>query len=187
MRMSVIDATGLVVNVVEAEAGFDPGPGLTATDVYAEIGDHIIAGVRVPAPPPPYKMTEAVLYEAISDVCPINSVTVGNGTDRSTWSYDPKPEATAQQKADADHVIATIPLAPPKTLAVSEFISRFTNAEYRAATATTWRQTGGNAKNWDVVVFDNPIKLSKKKATTLKTSLVTDGILTQARADEIFS
>jgi len=29
--------------------------------------------------------------------------------------------------------------------------------------------------------------MNKKKVTTLKTSLVTDGILTQARADEIFS
>jgi len=31
------------------------------------------------------------------------------------------------------------------------------------------------------------VNLNKKKTTTLKTSLVTDAILTQARADEIFA
>jgi hypothetical protein len=140
-----------------------------------------------PPPPPPPEMNEVLLYDAISDVCPIYSVTVGDGTDRSTWTYDPKPEATAQQKADADNVIATIPIAPPETIKVVDFIGRFTNAEYRAFTAAAWRQSAGNAKNADVVLFDDPIKLEKKKVATLKTSLVTDGILTQARADEIFA
>ena len=70
-------------------------------------------------------------------------------------------------------------------LTVDEFIGRFTNAEYRAAVGS-WRQTAGNAKNWDVVLFDQ-IDFNKKKSETLKTSLVTDGILTQERADEIFA
>jgi hypothetical protein len=67
-----------------------------------------------------------------------------------------------------------------------EFIARFTNAEYRAATATTWRQTGGNGKDWDVVVFTGSVDFNKKKTQTLKTNLVAGGILTQARADAIF-
>jgi hypothetical protein len=77
---------------------------------------------------------------------------------------------------------------PPRvTMVTVDWIGRFTNAEYRAATATTWRQTGPNAKNWDVVVFEDTINLSNQKTAALKQSLVTDGILTQIRADEIFA
>ena len=132
-------------------------------------------------------MNAATLHDAIADVCPVDSTSVGNADDRSTWSWVPSAGATQPQIDAGNNVVATIPINPKTTLASSDFIGRFTNAEYRAATATTWRQTGGNAKNWDVVVFDPMINLNKKKATTLKTSLVADGILTQARADEIFS
>jgi hypothetical protein len=189
MRMSVIDASGLVVNVVEADAGYNPGSDLTAMDVYAEIGDSIINGVRVPKEHPP-TMDELTLYEAISDVCPIYSVTIVDGTNRSTWSYDPKPEATTQQRADADNVIATIPIGPPKTVTSSDFIGRFTNAEYLALEKKRRDDVAankvGNAKNWDNVVADAVIKIGKKKVQALKADLVTDGVLTQARADEIF-
>jgi hypothetical protein len=113
---------------------------------------------------------------------------VGKSDYRATWSFVPAANATQPQIAAGNNVIATIPINPKATaLPTPEFIGRFTNAEYRAATATTWRQTGGNAKNWDVVVFQPAINFNKKATTTLKTSLVTDGILTQARADEIFS
>jgi hypothetical protein len=131
-------------------------------------------------------MDAGTLQDAIAEVCPVNSTTVGKEDDRSTWSFVPGAGATQAQIDAGNNVIATIPIDPKATLASSEFIGRFTNAEYRAATATTWRQTAGNAKNWDVVVF-GPVNLNKKKVTTLKTSLVADGILTQARADEIFS
>jgi hypothetical protein len=132
-------------------------------------------------------MDAGTLNDAIVEVCPVASVTVVDGDDRATWSFEPAPGATPAQIAAGENVVATIPIETKTTLASSEFIGRFTNAEYRAATAAAWRQIGGNAKNWDVVVFDPNVNLNKKKATTLKTSLVTDGILTQARADEIFS
>lgn len=132
-------------------------------------------------------MDAATLHEAISEVCPVASVTVGKSDDRSTWTWVPGPGATQAQIDAGNNVIATIPMEPATPLAVADWIGRFTNAEYRAATAQTWRQTGGNAKNWDVVAFAGSIKMSKKSVTTLKTSLVTDGILTQARADVIFA
>jgi hypothetical protein len=132
-------------------------------------------------------MDAAPLNDAIAEVCPVVSTSVGKSDDRATWTWTPGAGATQPQIDAGNNVIATIPIDQKATLASSEFIGRFTNAEYRAATATTWRQAGGNAKNWDVVVFDPVVNLNKKKATTLKTSLVTDGILTQARADEIFS
>jgi hypothetical protein len=132
-------------------------------------------------------MDAITLHDAIAEVCPVVSTSVGKPDDRTTWSFIAADNATAPQIDAGNNVIATIPIAIKATLASSEFIGRFTNAEYRAATATTWRQTGGNAKNWDVVAFDPVIDMNKKKVTTLKTSLVADGILTQARADIIFS
>jgi|SRR5262245_60879203 len=131
-------------------------------------------------------MDAATLYDAIAEVCPVVSTAVGDADDRATWSFMPGTDATQPQIDAGNNVIATIPIDPLSTLATPDFIGRFTNAEYRAAIATTWRQTAGNAKNWDVVVFEPNINMNKKKVTTLKTSLVTDGILTQARADEIF-
>jgi len=132
-------------------------------------------------------MDAGTLNDAIAEVCPVASTTVGKSDDRSTWSFVPGPGATQPQIDAGNNVIATIPMGAPSTLSVADWIGRFTNAEYRAATAETWRQTGGNAKNFDVVAFAGSIKMSKKSVTTLKTSLVTDGILTQARADVIFA
>jgi hypothetical protein len=131
-------------------------------------------------------MDAGTLNDAIAEVCPVVSTTVGKPDDRSTWSFVPGEGATPAQIDAGNNVIATIPIETPTSVSTVEFIGRFTNAEYRAAIATTWRQTGGNAKNWDVVVFEPAINFGKKKTTTLKISLVTDGILTQARADEIF-
>jgi len=132
-------------------------------------------------------MDAGTLYDAIAEVSPITSCSIGKADDRSTWTWEPGSEATQAQIDAGNNVIATIPIETPTTLAVADWIGRFTNAEYRAAMAQTWWQTVGNAKNWDVVAFAGSIKMSKKNVTTLKTSLVTDGILTQARADEIFS
>jgi hypothetical protein len=133
-------------------------------------------------------MDATTLNDAINDAgCPTISTTVGKKDDRTTWSFIPAANATQPQIDAGNNVIATIPVDTKATVVSSEFIGRFTNAEYRAATAAAWRQTGGNAKNFDVVVFDPAIDLNKKKVNTLKTALVTDGILTQARADEIFS
>lgn len=132
-------------------------------------------------------MDAGTLHDAITEVCPVESVSVGDPDDRATWSFVPAPGATPEQIAAGENVIATIPINPKATLASSEFIGRFTNAEYRAATATTYRQTAGNAKNWDVVVFDPMINLNKKKVATLRSSLVAEGIVTEARANDIFS
>jgi hypothetical protein len=131
-------------------------------------------------------MDAVTLHEAIAEVCPIISASVGDENDRATWSYLAGESATTEQIAAADDVVATIPIETKTVLIPSDFIGRFTNAEYRAATAAGWRQTGPNAKNWDVVVFDATINLNKKKVTSLKDSLVAGGVLTSARANEIF-
>jgi hypothetical protein len=132
-------------------------------------------------------MDAGTLHDAIAEVSPVTSTSVGKADDRSTWTWVPDTNATQPQIDAGNNVVATIPIETKATVSSADFIGRFTNAEYRAATATTWRQTAGNAKNWDVVVFEPSVNMNKKKVDTLKTSLVTDGILTQARADEIFA
>lgn len=78
----------------------------------------------------------------------------------------------------------------PSIVGTSDFIARWTNAEYlalekkRAADITANKV--GNAKNWDIVVADDKIDMNKQKVQSLKADLITDGVLTQVRADEIF-
>jgi hypothetical protein len=73
----------------------------------------------------------------------------------------------------------------------SDFIARFTNQEYaklgnvRVTDAQATKV--GVSKNWDVVITSDSVDLNKQKSQTIKADLVAAGILTQARADEIFS
>lgn len=75
-------------------------------------------------------------------------------------------------------------------LLTEEFLKRWTNAEYlsleKQRAADIAANKVGNAKNWDIVMAADIIKLASQKAQTLKADLVADGVLTQARADEIF-
>lgn len=72
----------------------------------------------------------------------------------------------------------------------SDFIARWTNQEYLALekkrAADIAANKVGNAKNWDVVVAEDNIDMNRQKFQNLKADIVADGILTQARADEIF-
>jgi hypothetical protein len=132
-------------------------------------------------------MDAGTLYDAIIPVCPIETTRVGVADDRSTWTYEAKAGATAQQKAAADNVIATIPIDTLGSLATSEFISRWTNAEYRKLLDRRMADNGKLGKDWDVTTADGSIPLDKQRTQNLKADLVTQAILTQARADEIFS
>jgi len=136
-------------------------------------------------------MDAGTLHDAIVDAgCPTLSTQVGDGNDRATWSFVPAASATQAQIDIGNNVIATIPVTPKGTASTSDFIGRFTNAEYLALekkrAADIAANKVGNAKNWDVVIGDTTINFNKKKVQSLKTDLVADGILTQARADEIF-
>jgi hypothetical protein len=76
-------------------------------------------------------------------------------------------------------------------LSTEEFISRWTNQEYLALEKRRAEDIAaskiGNAKNFDIVMAADMLRLNSQKVTSLKADLVADGILTQARADEIFS
>jgi hypothetical protein len=100
---------------------------------------------------------------------------------------------TAEQNTTLDGVIAAH--SPDKKrgnlLATSEFLTRWTNAEYLALekqrAADVAANKVGNAKNWDIVTSEDFIDPGKQKVSNLKADLVADGVLTQTRADEIFA
>jgi hypothetical protein len=132
-------------------------------------------------------MDAATLHEAISEVCPTASTKVIVADDRSTWSFVPEANATQPQIDAGNNVVATIPIEPLGILTTSEFISRWTNAEYRALQDRRMSDNGKLGKDFDVTTGDGNIPLDKKRTKSLKADLVSAGILTQARADEIFS
>ena len=52
-----------------------------------------------------------LLHAQILSVCPINGIGLGALNDKSTWRIDFKPEATVQQRADAQAVVAAFDVA----------------------------------------------------------------------------
>ena len=99
---------------------------------------------------------------------------------------------TSAQNTTLDGVIAVHdPTKQRKNIiATTDFIARWTNQEYLALEKKRRDDIAnnkvGNAKNWDIVVAEDNIDMNKQKFVNLKADLVTDGILTQARADAIF-
>jgi len=136
-------------------------------------------------------MDAGTLYNAISEVCPILDAKCLSSTDRASWTYEADPSATQPQKDAADNVILTIPAEPLSPVEPGEFVTRFTDAEYLLLEQKKQTDiTGGDAslsRIWDIVIGSNQLDFNSSNAQTLKDRLVTDGILTQARADAIFS
>lgn len=137
-------------------------------------------------------MNAGTLEQEINEAgCPTETVTVIDGNDRSTWSFT-VPAGTPQDAIDrGNNVIATIPIDPLNTTcATEEFIARWTNQEYLKLEAKRASDIAANkiglAKDWDVVIAAPSIDFNRKKVESLKADLVANGILTQARADEIF-
>jgi hypothetical protein len=99
---------------------------------------------------------------------------------------------TSAQNTTLDNVVAAHdPTKQRKNIInTSDFIARWTNQEYLALEKKRRddivANKVGNAKNWDIVVAEDQIDMNKQKFVNLKADLVTDGILTQARADAIF-
>ena len=79
---------------------------------------------------------------------------------------------------------------PLDFLPVEEFIKRWTNAEYLALekkrAADIAANKVGNAKNFDIVMASDVLRIDSQKVATLKADLIADGILTPERADVIF-
>jgi len=115
-----------------------------------------------------------------------------------TWkdtddSITGRDKITPEQNTTLDGVVAAHdPTKKPKnTIATTDFIARFTNQEYialnRQRAADTTASKVGFSKNWDIVVTNDAVNLNQQKVQRIKDDLVAAGVLTQARADEIFS
>lgn len=102
-----------------------------------------------------------------------------------------RDQLTTAENATLDSVVAAHNSGKKQLLSSSDFIGRFTNQEYLLLEQKRRDDVAngkiGNAKKWDIVVAWDQIDIYRQKAQTLKEDLVKDGILTQARADEIFS
>ena len=99
-------------------------------------------------------MDAGTLYDAIAEVSPVVSCSIGKADDRSTWKWEPGENATQEQKDAGDNVVATIPIEPLPTLPTGDFIARFTNAEYLALQKRRTTDNGKMAKDWDNVTSD---------------------------------
>lgn len=125
--------------------------------------------------------------------CPVKAVKIINPDDRSSWSFEPDPAATQAQIDAGNNVVATINPVIQNVISFSVFISRWTTTEYSnlgkaRATAITNNGAGMTlVKNWDIAAAQNSVDLNQAAAQSFKAAIVAAGILTQPRADVIFS
>lgn len=137
-------------------------------------------------------MDAGTLHDAIVQAgCPTVSTSVGKSDDRATWSFIPATNATQPQIDAGNNVIATIPITPLSVVSPGGLILRFTNAEYKATldhyTSDLAAGVIGGKKAWDAMMGIASINMNDRTIKAVKNGLVSSGILTQARADVIFS
>lgn len=136
-------------------------------------------------------MDAGTLHKAIAEVCPVVSTSVADPNDRQTWTFIPDGSAGQPEIDAGNNVIQTISINAIPLVSSSEFIRRFTDAEYLALKQKYDAEvTAGDAtstKKWDIVIAAQQLDLNGTDAQVLKSDMVSDGILTQARADQIFS
>ena len=101
-------------------------------------------------------MDAGTLHDAIAEVSPITSCSVGKADDRSTWTWVPQPGATQPQIDAGNNVIATIPIDPLTTVTPGVLVTRFTNGEYKQTldyhTSSLAAGTIGPKKTWDTMI-----------------------------------
>jgi len=100
---------------------------------------------------------------------------------------------TAEQNTTLDGVVAAHdPTSKRKNIiSTTDFVARFTNQEWLALEKQKATDIAANkvgySKNLAITLSEDYVDLNKQKSQKLKDDLVAAGVLTQARADEIFS
>ena len=100
---------------------------------------------------------------------------------------------TAAQNSTLDAVVAAHDPSKQRKniIPTTDFIARFTNQEYLGVEKQRATDIAANkvgyTKNWDIIVTEDIVDLNRQKSQKIKDDLVAAGVLTQARADEIFS
>lgn len=133
-------------------------------------------------------MDAGTLNDAISAVCPVVYVRVDDPNDRATWTFIPAGNATGPQITAGNNVVNTIDPTVKNTLLFMDFLTRWTNPEYTALlTSRGVANNVGMTKRWDVMEARGIVDMNKQATATVKSDLVAAGVLTQVRADAIFS
>jgi len=100
---------------------------------------------------------------------------------------------TTEQNTTLDGVVAAHdPTKKHKNvIPTTDWVARFTNQEWLALekqkAADIAASKVGYSKNLAITMTEDSVDLNKQKSQKIKEDLVAAGILTQARADEIFS
>ena len=100
---------------------------------------------------------------------------------------------TAAQNTTLDGVVAAHdPTKKHKNIiATTDWVARFTNQEWLALekqkAADIASNKVGYSKNLAITLTEDNVDLNKQKSQKIKDDLVAAGVLTQVRADEIFS
>ncbi|OGV53550.1 MAG: hypothetical protein A2017_20850 [Lentisphaerae bacterium GWF2_44_16] len=127
------------------------------------------------------------LHNAIAALCPIHGVSIVDTADKATWSISFKDEATTEEKAVAQAVIDTADLSildDPVTYAPREFKNKFTTAEQDAILASTDATV---KRIWFDFATATVIEIDNEDTIYGMECLVTAGLLTEARKNEILS
>lgn len=100
---------------------------------------------------------------------------------------------TPQQNATLDGVVAVHDHTKkrPNVIPTTDFVARFTNQEWlaleRQKAADVSASKVGYSKNLAITMSEDSVDLAKQKSIKIKDDLVAAGVLTPARAAEIFS
>jgi len=127
------------------------------------------------------------LHNAITAVCPIHGVSIGDETDKTTWTISFKDEATDEEKTAAQAIIDAVDVSildDPVTVSSYEFLNRFTSDERAAIRAST------NTSVQDFVCLVQAAQIvdfSDETALEGMAYLVSVGLITEARKNEILS
>ena len=132
-------------------------------------------------------MNAIKLHNSIAAVCPINGISIGDATDKTTWTFNAQESATAEQVAAAQAIIDNADLSildDPVYYSPREFKNKFTLAEQDAILSSTDPQV---KQIWLDLVTASAIDIEDEDTISGVTYLVTIGLLTESRKAEILS
>lgn len=131
--------------------------------------------------------TAVTLHAMLALVCPIDGVRVGDPADAKTWSFWPSTNATAEQIAVANQLLASlVPPLKPISISTADFQARFTQAEQQAAWVAMQKDaSGGLGAAYTLAMTGGTVTLTDARVAAYVAGLVAMGALTQDRATAI--
>lgn len=127
------------------------------------------------------------LHDAVAAVCPITGISIGNRSDRLTWTFRASEGATAEQIAAAQAIIDNADLSildDPITCSPYEFLQRFTQAE-RIIIESSSDVYVKDFSNFLKVVHE--VDFDDSNTLAGMAYLVSLGLLTEERKNEILT